>query len=505
MAEVHDLGLMIDSRIPLIAIQSHEEARAIDTVTRLAIKRGLPLFQWTVTDGLRRLGFGFELQPEDMLKEPKKVLEHIKRSTTASIFILCDFHPYLEDEPTHVRLLKDTAINHRNNGHTVILLSHAMQIPPELRTYSANFRMRLPDSDQLMSIIREEAQRWSDQNHGEKVKTDNKTLHQIVQNLSGVSFEEARRLARGAIFDDGAITQTDIPEVNKAKFELMDMEGVLSFEYDTARFTDVGGLDALKKWLKHRRNVFIEGKGAGAGESDKNETPKLEPPKGILLLGVQGSGKSLAAKAVAGMWNIPLLRLDMGALYNKFFGETERNMRESLQLAELMSPCVLWIDEIEKGLGQGTNDQGVSKRVLGTLLTWMSENNHPVFLVATANNIQQLPPELIRKGRMDEIFFVDLPEAPVRHLIATIHLQKRGLKAENFDCHRLAEATSGFSGAEIEQAIVSSLYTAAAQNAALTTELVLEEVFKTQPLSVVMAEEIATLRAWAKDRCVSAG
>jgi SpoVK/Ycf46/Vps4 family AAA+-type ATPase len=494
MQDMHDLGLMIDSRIPLIVIQSNEEKRVLDTITRLAITRGLGYFSWTVTDGLVKQGFDFDLKHDESLTEPAKILEHIKRCPSSSIFVLCDFHPYLEDEPLHVRLLKDIACAHRTNGHTVILLSHALKIPPELRTYSAQFQMRLPDSEQLVNIIREEAARWSQQNSGRKVKTDNKTLQQIIRNLAGVSFEEARRLARGAIFDDGAITAMDVPEVNKAKFKLMDMEGVLSFEYNTAQFSDVGGLDGLKNWLKHRRKVFIEGK----------QDNQLDPPKGILLTGVQGAGKSLAAKAVAGMWNIPLLRMDMGAIYNKFFGETERNMRESLQLAELMSPCVLWIDEIEKGLGQGGNDQGVSKRVLGTLLTWMAENQHPVFIVATANNIHSLPPELIRKGRMDEIFFVDLPATTVRRAIFRIHLEKRNLSHEEFDTDLLAKVSEGFTGAEIEQAVVSALYSASAQDAALSMDHILAEISRTQPLSVVMAEEVNALRAWAKGRCVHA-
>ncbi len=494
MPDVHDLGIMIESRIPIIVIQSIEEVRVLDTITRLGVKRGASLFKWTATDGLNRLGFGFDLVQEDTLKEPAKILEHIKRSPTSSIFVLCDFHPYLERQPVNVRLLKDIAIGHRSNGHTLILLSHELKIPPELRSYSANFRMKLPDPDQLINIIRDEAARWSQQNNGEKVKTDNKTLQQIVRNLSGVSFEEARRLARGAIFDDGAITPSDVPEVNKAKFELMDMEGVLSFEYDTAKFSDVGGLNALKLWLKQRRSAFIDGK----------KDNQLDPPKGILLTGIQGGGKSLAAKAVAGMWGIPLLRLDMGALYNKFFGETERNLRESLRLAELMAPCVLWIDEIEKGLGQSDSDQGVSKRVLGTLLTWMSENQHPVFMVATANNIHALPPELIRKGRMDEIFFVDLPRTDVRKLIFRIHLEKRCLDSEQFDSQTLADATEGFTGAEIEQAIVSALYSASAQGETIGTEHILAEISRTQPLSVVMAEDILALRAWASGRCVPA-
>jgi len=493
MQEIHDLGLMIDSRIPIIVIRSNEESRVLDTLTRLAVSRGLGYFSWTATDGMKKQGLDFS-QHDDSLKEPGKILEHIKHSTLSSIFVLCDFHPYLADEPVHIRLLKDIACAHRSNGHSVILLSHDLTIPPELKTYSANFKMKLPDADQLVNIIREEAARWSQQNHGRKVKTDNKTLQQIVRNLSGVSFEEARRLARGAIFDDGAITASDVPGVNKAKFALMDMDGVLSFEFDTAEFSEVGGLIALKNWLKHRQKAFIDGK----------QNNQLDPPRGILLTGVQGGGKSLAAKAVAGLWNIPLLRLDMGAVYNKFFGETERNMREALQLAELMAPCVLWIDEIEKGLGQGGNDQGVSKRVLGTLLTWMAENQHPVFIVATANNIHSLPPELIRKGRMDEIFFVDLPSRDIRSLIFSIHLQKRDLASANFDTDMLADASDGFTGAEIEQAIVSAMYSAAALEETLTKHHIVNEISRTQPLSVVMAEDIAALRAWARDRCVPA-
>lgn len=494
MPEVHDLGLMITSRTPIIVIESGEEQRVIDTLSRLAIARNLACFSWTVTDGLVRQDLSFHPDEEDNLTEPRMVLEHIKTTTISSIFVLCDLHPYLTDEPRHVRLLKDIALTHRTHGHTVVLLSHTLKIPPEIKTYSANFRMRMPDSEQLLNIIREEAARWSQQHGGKKVKTDNRTLQQIVRNLSGLSFDEAKRLARGAIFDDGAITPSDVPEINKAKFELMDMEGVLSFEFDTAQFSEVGGLDALKTWLKQRRHAFIQGKAPN----------QPDPPKGILLTGVQGGGKSLAAKAVAGLWNIPLLRLDMGAIYNKFFGETERNMRASLHLAELMAPCVLWIDEIEKGLGQGGNDQGVSKRVLGTLLTWMAENQHPVFIVATANDMHHLPPELIRKGRMDEIFFVDLPEVGVRELIFDIHLKKRGLSPDQFDITHLAQASDGFSGAEIEQAVVSSLYSVSAQQEHLSTANILTEISRTQPLSVVMAEEINALRAWAKNRCVPA-
>jgi SpoVK/Ycf46/Vps4 family AAA+-type ATPase len=278
----------------------------------------------------------------------------------------------------------------------------------------------------------------------------------------------------------------------QAKYRLLDQGGALSFELDTARFSDVGGLTRLKRWLNQRKDVFL------------NQDKTLDPPKGILLVGVQGGGKSLAAKAVAGLWQLPLLRLDFGTLYNKFFGETERNLRSSLATAAAMAPCVLWVDEIEKAIASGDYDSGTSKRVLGTLLTWMAEREAPVFLVATANRIDQLPPELIRKGRMDEIFFVDLPDLPTRQAIFDIHLKKRGLRPEDFDPGELAHNSEGFSGAEIEQAVVSGLYLAREQGQPLATHHLLTELAATRPLSVVMAEQLGALRDWAAERTVPA-
>ena len=222
------------------------------------------------------------------------------------------------------------------------------------------------------------------------------------------------------------------------------------------------------------------------------------------MVGIQGSGKSLAAKAVAGVWQVPLLRLDFGTLYNKFFGETEKNIRRALELAEVMAPCVLWVDEIEKGISTGYYDSGTSQRVLATLLTWMAENNKPVFIVATANNIEALPPELIRKGRLDEIFFVDLPDLEARKEIFRIHLEKREMAMESLDFDTLANSTEGFSGAEIEQVVVSGLYQALAQKTALDQQMLEQAISSTRPLSVVMAESIAQLQSWAKDRTVPA-
>jgi SpoVK/Ycf46/Vps4 family AAA+-type ATPase len=278
----------------------------------------------------------------------------------------------------------------------------------------------------------------------------------------------------------------------QAKYRLLDQGGALSFELDTARFSEVGGLRQLKRWLQQRRDVFLQ--------SDSG----LDPPRGILLLGVQGGGKSLAARAVAGLWGLPLLRLDFGALYNKFFGETERNLRSSLATAQAMAPCVLWVDEIEKAIASGDYDSGTSQRVLGTLLTWMAERKEQVFLVATANRIDRLPPELIRKGRLDEIFFVDLPDAETRQQIFAIHLDRRGHAPGLFELARLADASAGFSGAEIEQAVVAGLYLAREQGQTLSTSHLLTEIGRTRPLSVVMAEQLASLRAWAADRTVPA-
>jgi SpoVK/Ycf46/Vps4 family AAA+-type ATPase len=303
---------------------------------------------------------------------------------------------------------------------------------------------------------------------------------------------DARRLAIKAINDEGAISESNIPEVMRAKYELLGRDGLLSFEYDTAQFTDVGGMERLKNWLEVRKHFFL-----GDDES-------LDPPKGMLLLGVQGCGKSLAAKAAAGILGVPLLRLDFGVLYNKYYGETERNLRKALDTAELMSPCVLWMDEIEKGVAAGNadDDGGLSRRVMGELLTWMSEKKQPVFLVATANDIVRLPPELVRKGRFDEIFFVDLPSDPHRREIVLIHLKKRGLDPGQFDLGAVIKATEGFSGSEIEQAIVSAMYTAHAQGREVSQDDLLAEIKQTRPLSVVMSEKVEALREWAADRTV---
>lgn len=489
--DIHDLGLVLDSKVKLIVIESWDEQRVLETLTTLAVKRGLGLFTWAVTEGLQRLGFGGDPVGEGASTDAEAALRLIKADPQPNLYVMCDLHPFFDDNPKLVRLLKEVAMAEAIHKPTLVLVSHAMKLPAEVQRYSARFSLALPNEDELLAIVREEATRWSERNRGARVRTDNRTLQQVVKNLRGLSHGEARSLARNVICDDGAITQEDLPELNKTKFQLLDLEGVLSFEYDTARFADVGGLANLKRWLGERQSAFMEAKPASM-------------PKGMLLVGVQGGGKSLAAKAVAGLWGLPLLRLDFACLYNKFFGETERNLRDALKLAEQMAPCVLWMDELEKGLASGDQDGGVSQRVLGTLLTWMSERKAPVFMVATANAIHRLPPELVRKGRFDELFFVDLPGSEVRAEIFRIHLSRRDIDPVQFDLPILAASSDGFSGAEIEQAVVGMLYAAQAAQTGVSQALLLQQLLGTAPLSVVMAEEQAKLRAWADGRCVKA-
>ncbi len=490
--DIHDLGLVLDSKVKLVVIESWDEPRVLETLTSLAVKRGLGLYTWAVTEGMQRLGFGAEQNGEQPSTEPEAALKLIKHDSQPNLYVLCDLHPFFADNPKLVRLLKEVAMAEAQHKPTVVLVSHALKLPAEVQRYAARFTLALPAEDELLAIVREEAARWSERNRGARVRTDNRTLQQVVKNLRGMSHAEARALARGVICDDGAITQEDLPELNKTKFQLLDLDGVLSFEYDTARFAEVGGLGNLKRWLAERQDSFLAGKGT-------------DLPKGMLLVGVQGGGKSLAAKAVAGLWGLPLLRLDFACLYNKFFGETERNLREALKLAEQMAPCVLWMDEVEKGLASGEQDGGVSQRVLGTLLTWMAERRAPVFMVATANAIDRLPPELVRKGRFDELFFVDLPDTPVRAEIFRIHLARRELEPTAFDLAQLAAASEGFSGAEIEQVVVSALYAGQAQQQTVDQSLLLRNLKSTAPLSVVMAADLAELRAWATGRTVAAG
>lgn len=488
-----DLELILRSRVPIVVIETREEARMLELLKSIAFsqvgKSYTPLFRWTITDGLQRLDI--DLEPQLHNSEPAEVLRHIRAVSKPGIYVLLDFHPYLED-PVNIRLLKDICIKFSEVSRHLVLVSHRVELPSELEGFSARFDMKLPTEEERKQIVKRVAAEWTAENPGMSIRFDPKAYRMLIRNLAGLTARDTERLARNAVYLDGAISSSDLPAVMQAKYELLNAGGILHFEYDTARFGDVGGLERLKKWLTQRRSVFIDNKRA----------PHLDTPKGIMLIGVQGCGKSLAAKATAGIFAVPLLRLDFATLYNKYHGETERNLRESLKTADVMAPCVLWIDEIEKGIAGRGGDTGTTQRVLGTFLTWMAEKQNHVFVVATANDISSLPPELVRKGRFDEIFFVDLPRRPVRKLILTIHLKNRGQDPSKFDLDAIGAATRGFSGAELEQAVVSALYAAHAQKQHLGTEHILHEASATRPLSVVMAENISRLRQWARKRTV---
>ncbi len=493
MQDARELGLIIDSHVPLIVIQSHEETRVLEVLMQVSNTRTLPMQVWSVTDGLRPMGFSMGETGGETFTELETALTAIKRTRSKGLFVLCDAHSYLNTEHDKlVRLIKDIVLQYDSINRTIVLLSHAITLPPELKRYAAEFELASLSDEQILTIIREEAIAWAGTNNKKQIKTDKLALDRIIMNLRGLAPSDVRKLARQFIYADGAISKNDLPLINKNKMQLLDMDGVLQYEYETESFSQVGGLNRLKDWLTKRQQAFLS--------SDNT----VDTPKGILLLGVQGSGKSLAAKAVAGLWSLPLLRLDFGALYNKYYGESERNLRDALKLADNMAPCVLWLDEIEKGIAGQNNDEGTSLRVLGTFLTWLSERTRAVFVVATSNNIANLPAELIRKGRLDEIFFVDLPNKKVREEIFAIHLSKRKQDPATFDLPILATAAEGFSGAEIEQAIVAANYSVLAQQQTLNTTSILDELAHTKPIAVVMQENIAALRAWAKNRTVSA-
>jgi hypothetical protein len=488
-----ELQTLLASRAALVIMESREEARAIELVREAALKaqrgKNWGVFQWTVTEGLLRIDVDLG-GAQRTLAEPDQLLRHIKATTMAGIYVLLDFHPYLS-EPKFVRALKDIALEYHKCARTLVLLSAEIQLSPDLEHLAARVSVKLPDKNERHLIVMRMAREWAQAN-GAMPTIDVKVVEKLVDNLAGLTLRDCERLTRAAIFNDGALTDADITPLLAAKYKLLNRGGTLSFEPDTAKFAEVGGMKNLRRWILQRKAAF-----------DGN-APGLDAPKGVLLLGVQGCGKSLAARAAAGVLGVPLVRLDFGALFSKWHGESEKNLRESLTSAEALSPCVLWLDEIEKALSSGDNDGGTSRRVLGTFLTWLAEQRARVFIVATANDITALPPELVRKGRFDEIFFVDLPTPAARQEILGIHCKKRGVAISDGDMKVLAARSDGFSGAELEQAVVSALYTAHSGNQTVNARHIATEFEATKPLSVVLGEKIAELREWARERTVPA-
>ena len=485
---IHDIKTLILSYHPAIAIDTVEEERVDALVESVASELGMPIFSWTVTDGLTRLPDG---QPNRGTSEAAAVLAHIRTLRLEAIFVLKDFARHLED-PGVCRAFRDLAQEFSHSHSTFVISGAGHEFPRDADHHVVHYQVALPSKEELRAVV---SSVMSSLRERSKMKVDLSPAEfdQLLDALTGMTANQARQAVAGVILEDGRLSGEDVAALQSRKAEEISRDGLLEYFPAEDNPFELGGFERLQQWLQR----------AKVGFSPKARELNLEPPSGIMLVGVQGCGKSLAAKCIAKQWAMPLLKLDAGRLYDKYIGESEKNLRRAIELAESMSPCVLWIDEIEKGFGgTGEQDGGVGQRIFGTLLTWMQEKKEQVFVIATANDVFKLPPELLRKGRFDEIFFVDLPAPDERETIFSIHLRHRRQNPANFDMAALVGASDGFSGAEIEQAVISSLYRALHADLPLDTTTVVAELSETVPLSRSRREDLARLRAMAGERFV---
>ncbi len=490
---LEELKLLVRSRYGLIFVDTPEEDRLESLIRHLADQLGLPLFVWTRTRGLSR---DTEPQPIYGTQSASAALSHIAASRLGAIYQFRGVGPDLENA-TILEQIRELARHFTRAAGALVMTGPGARPPEALRLFSALVSLpppRIEDYRILLGrILRDTAERTKID-----INISNEDLTRLLTNLKGLTLMEAEKILTKALIVDGALTADDIRRVIEAKKEIVEKDGLLEYYPVETTLAGIADLAGLKEWLG-KRKMLIERPGEAKAFG-------LSFPKGVLLTGVPGTGKSLSAKAVAMEWGLPLLKLDPSRLYNKYVGETERNFASAMATAEKMAPVVLWVDEIEKAFASGGTDQdgGVSTRVLGSFLSWMQERSGDVFVVATANDVTKLPPELLRKGRFDEIFFVDLPDGTARVALFTIHLTRRGRLPEAFDLEALSRATEGFSGADVEQVIISALYSTFAESADLTTRVLLEEAASTLPLSRTMPEKIDELRAWAEGRTVRA-
>lgn len=486
------LELLINSQYPLIYLETWEEGRATEILSQVASDLNLALFVWSVTEGMARAGGA----PLYNTLEPAQVLSQIGTMQSDGLFLLKDFHKYLEQDVI-VRKLRDLTQQFRQARRAIVISSPVVKIPIELERDTVRFPLGLPDESELSQLVAGVVRDLTAKN-GVKNDLPQDRMPEVTRALAGLTRKEAQRVLTQAILEAYRVDAQTVDRIREDKSELIKDQGILEFLKVENGLGTVGGMAHLKAWLAQRRGA-LSPEGARAG---------LDPPRGILILGVQGCGKSLCAKSVAREWGLQLLKFDSSALFDKYIGESEKRLQKSLQVAEAVAPSVLWVDEIEKmfphaGLSSEA-DGGLSVRMFGTFLTWMQEKKAPVFIVATSNDISALPPELLRKGRFDEIFFVDLPNSEERKAIFSLHLARHKLDPGRFDLAKLAAASDGFSGAEIEQAVTSGLYSAFAQKAPLSDAMLLNELHSTHPLSVTMREKVESLREWAHDRAVPA-
>lgn len=479
---------------PCVVIGTVEEDHAIATIREAVIRTPNFLNIWTIVDGLRD-GLIANQPPIPETEHPSGALYYLLRREEPGINIFLDLAAHLRDDRT-MRLLREVVDHCRNNRGMVILVDHVGELPLAIESVATRFEISLPEATEIEAILRESLRQAKNQ-HRIEVDVNRRMLQLILKNLRGLTRRQIRQVIYETVVEDRRFDAEDLSLIIARKRQFLQGRGLLEFVETPEDLSAIGGFKRLKRWLEVRQEVF----------SDEASRFGLTAPRGILLLGVQGAGKSFCAKAIATAWKRPLLRLDVGSLYDRFIGESERNLRDALHQAETMSPIILWIDEVEKAFASAASrsaDGGLSQRMFGALLTWMQEHRAPVFLVATANDIEALPPELLRKGRFDEIFFVDLPSADTRREIFAIHLRRRGRDPNQFDIGALTTASEGYTGAEIEQAIVSALHEAFAARQEINTDCIVKAMQSSPPLSVIQMERVADLRAWASARCLPA-
>lgn len=488
-----NLRIYLKAGYPILYVVTSEEDRAIELVANCLAQGDLTerrLLIWSVSRGLCTTDY----KPIDRrTARPDAVLPYLLELNDPGVFILEDFHGFIDERsqaaPMIVRQLRDVAAPFRGSRKTIVILSPVLKIPPELEKEITVLDLQLPNMEELAAVLDATVAEIAD-NPRVELNLEGDGRESIVQALTGLTRTEAENALAKAIVTRSRLDPEDVPLLLAEKEQIIRKSGMLEFYSTPEKFGSIGGLENLKAWLRQRAAAFSEAARAYG----------LPNPKGLLLVGVPGCGKSLSAKAVASEWSMPLLKFDLGRVYGQYVGQSEDNMRRALKMAEAVSPCILWIDEIEKGLagmkGGGQNDGGVAVRVFGTLLTWMEENDSPVFTIATANNVDGLPPELLRKGRFDEIFFIDMPSPQERANILAIHLLRRDRDYKDFDLARHVEATDGFSGAELEQAVISALYLAFAEGekTQLANRHLAEAISTSVPLSRSMGEVIGGLR-----------
>jgi len=484
-----ELNILIQAQYPLIYLVTSEEERAEKTIAAIAqMKPQLRrVFIWTVTHGIIEYGQPRHLTQHNTVS-PEAAVEWVIRQKEPGIFIFKDLHPFI-DSPATTRWLRDAIAGFKGTQKVIILMSPVQHIPIELEKEVVVMDYPLPDLAELNQVLSHQLEQSRTR------KTSTETREKLLKAALGLTKDEAEKVYRKAYVKTGRLTEEEVDIVLSEKKQLIRRNGILEYIEEDETIDAVGGLDELKRWLRQRSNAFTE----------RAREYGLPQPKGMLILGVPGCGKSLIAKTTARLWSLPLLRLDMGRVYDgSMVGRSEANLRNALKTAESISPAILFIDELDKAFagsgGSADSDGGTSSRIFGSFLTWMQEKTSPVFVMATANRVERLPGEFLRKGRFDEIFFVDLPTPEERQEIFKIHLIKRHRDTERFDIEQLAKVADGFSGAEIEQALIAAMYDAFAQDREFSQLDIIAAIKATMPLSRTMTEQVTALRDWARQR-----